>query len=183
MCVTCCTRCGRKQIWRLCVAPAFNVRSAFTKQNGPSVARQDACSCIIKDSFQYHLINNQQKTEPSIWIAIKDKNMQPARQNHYQLLAQNVLTKARFPLPELTAGVNGPSWRVTGFITRQVVNTGSVDGRAVSTSWVDGPSTQLVETGLKRDDTHSVKVTKQRTQQKITISSWHSMHGNKRRIQ
>ena len=25
------------------------------------------------------------------------------------------VTKARFPLPELTARVNGPSWRVTGF--------------------------------------------------------------------
>ena len=27
----------------------------------------------------------------------------------------SVLSKARFPLPELTARVNGPSWRVTGF--------------------------------------------------------------------
>ena len=28
---------------------------------------------------------------------------------------QSVFPKARFPLPELTARVNGPSWRVTGF--------------------------------------------------------------------
>jgi len=38
--------------------------------------------------------------------------------------------KARFPLPELTARVNGPSWRVTGF---------------------HYPSTRVVETGLKCD--------------------------------
>jgi len=37
------------------------------------------------------------------------------------------LTKARFPLPELTARVNGPSWRVTGFHypSRRPVLTGA----------------------------------------------------------
>ena len=49
--------------------------------------------------------------------------------------------KARFPLPELTARVNGDRFPLP-------VNTGRVDGRAVSTSRVDGPSTRLVETGL-----------------------------------
>ena len=29
--------------------------------------------------------------------------------------AMAAVSKARFPLPELTARVNGPSWRVTGF--------------------------------------------------------------------
>lgn len=46
-CVTSCTRCGRKQTRRLCVAPTSNVRSAFNKLNGPSVARQDARSCRV----------------------------------------------------------------------------------------------------------------------------------------
>jgi len=42
--------------------------------------------------------------------------------------------KARFPLPELTARVNGPSWRVTGFhypSTRSRVSTSRVDGPCV----------------------------------------------------
>ena len=37
------------------------------------------------------------------------------------------VSKARFPLPELTARVNGPSWRVTGFHcpSTRPVNSGS----------------------------------------------------------
>jgi len=48
-------------------------------------------------------------------------------------------SKARFPLPELTARVNGQSWRVTGF---------HYPSTRISTSRVDGPSTRVVETGL-----------------------------------
>jgi len=52
-------------------------------------------------------------------------------------------TKARFPLPELTAPVNGPSWWLTGFhyITRQ---HGPCWRVRVSTSRVDGPCWRLV---------------------------------------
>jgi len=46
-------------------------------------------------------------------------------------------TKARFPVS--TTRVDGPSWWVTGF---------RVDGPS-TTGHVDGPSTRLVETGLK----------------------------------
>ena len=43
--------------------------------------------------------------------------------------------KAQFPLPELTARVNGPSWRVTGFHYPST--------RAVLTGCQHGPSTRL----------------------------------------
>jgi len=49
--------------------------------------------------------------------------------------------KARFPLPELTARVDG--WPVS--ITRQ-------DGACVSTSRVDGPSTRIVEMCARQHD-------------------------------
>jgi len=44
-------------------------------------------------------------------------------------------SKARFPLPELTTRVKGPSWRVTGFhypSTRAHVSTSRVDGPCYS---------------------------------------------------
>ena len=37
------------------------------------------------------------------------------KRSNYFLVKSNCGSKARFPLPELTARVNGPSWRVTGF--------------------------------------------------------------------
>jgi len=50
-------------------------------------------------------------------------------------------TEARFPLAELTARVNGPSWRLTGFHYPST--------RPVLTVMETGhPSTRVVETGL-----------------------------------
>ena len=63
--------------------------------------------------------------------------------------ANNALSKARFPLPELTARVNGPSWRVTGFdypSTRAVL-TGTRFPLAEMTARVDDPCWWVVETG------------------------------------
>ena len=64
--------------------------------------------------------------------------------------AHDCIAKARFPLPELTARVNGPSWPGDRFPLP--VNTGRVDGcafpLAVLTGRQHGPSTRLVETGL-----------------------------------
>ena len=70
------------------------------------------------------------------WISIK----------LFKVVTVLCLTKARFPLPELMARVNGPSWQVTGFHY-----PGRVDGRAFPLAELtgrqhDGPSTRLVET-------------------------------------
>ena len=53
---------------------------------------------------------------------------------------QRHVSKARFPLPELTARVNGPSWQVTGFHypSTRPVNSASENAR---------PSTRPVLTG------------------------------------
>ena len=53
--------------------------------------------------------------------------------------------KAQFPLPELTARVNGPSWPVTGFHYY-----GRAFPLAELTGRVDGPSTRLVETHARQ---------------------------------
>jgi len=56
--------------------------------------------------------------------------------------------------PQFKQSFHYPSWRpeltaeLTGDRFPLPVNTGRVDGRVVSTSRVDGPSTRLVETGL-----------------------------------
>ena len=118
------TRCNTRvqAVYQLC-------RSKSTTTNCKTTALYKVCSEIVSDHVTALLLCRKPRVNP-------------------------VAAKARFPLPELTARVrpNGPSWRVTGFhypSTRAVFY-----GRPVSTSRVDGvetgPSTRVVETGLKR---------------------------------
>jgi len=72
----------------------------------------------------------------------------------------------------LKPGFHYPSWRpeLTDDRFPLPVNTGRVDGRAVFTSRVDGPSTRVVETGLKGHRPYTPK--KDWTEREATLS-WH----------
>ena len=58
---------------------------------------------------------------------------------------------SNFPLPELTARVYGPSWRMTGFhypSTRAVLTGARFPLAELTATGQLGPSTRVVETGL-----------------------------------
>ena len=61
-------------------------------------------------------LSNNKNTRPSCNLKIAGLSVvRDIRPFDFQSLSLLRVIKARFPLPELTARVNGPSWRVTGF--------------------------------------------------------------------
>ena len=89
----------------------------------------DSCACpppplIAMRRIGVFIIRNQ-KTVCSDIKAVQASRFHFLIRGFTRMRCTNLLTKARFPLLELTARVNSPSWRVTGFhySSTRAVNT------------------------------------------------------------
>ena len=122
--------------WRTSSGKVFHFFSM--QKYGKRVSQRKGCDVevLIVDQIGYTASDNTSSYTSSdyhcftliaLWLV--DPNV---------LLPTLMQLNAQFPLPELTARVNGQSWRVIGFHYR--VNTGRVDELTVSTRPVNSAS-------------------------------------------